>query len=31
LLLELEELDPRYRADDVANRLRGLGMLERLK
>jgi tetratricopeptide (TPR) repeat protein len=31
LLLELEELDPRYRAEDVANRLRGLGMLERLK
>jgi hypothetical protein len=31
LLLELEELDPSYRADDVASRLRGLGMLERLK
>ena len=31
LLLELEELDPRYRAQDVANRLRGIGMLERLK
>ena len=31
LLLELEELDPRYRADDVASRLRGIGMLERLK
>jgi hypothetical protein len=31
LLLELEELDPGYRAEDVANRLRGLGMLERLK
>jgi hypothetical protein len=31
LLLELEELDPHYRAEDVANRLRGLGMLERLK
>jgi tetratricopeptide (TPR) repeat protein len=31
LLLELEELDPRYRAEDVSNRLRGIGMLERLK